>query len=115
MGVFDCSIAKQKNSKARYAAISKQVRGLLTVLEANLDEAGLPQTRRGWMQFCLINSYILLRACYEYAENYAALVQVAVVLNVMTLVTSYVASFAFQRYWNLARAALPSLPQSSNI
>lgn len=94
--VFVCSTAKQKRSKAGYAAISKQVRGLLTVFEANLDEAGLPQTHRRWMQFCLINTYILLRACYEYVKDFAALFQVIVFLNVIPPITSYVASFVFQ-------------------
>lgn len=68
----------------------------MTAFEAKMDEAGLPETRRRWMQFCLINSYVLLRACYEFAEDDAALFQVAVVLNVMTLIIAFVASFVFQ-------------------
>lgn len=56
--------------------VAKQLRGLLTDFEGKLQEAGLSDTEKLWMQFSLTQAYMQLGQCYDGLGNSKKVFQV---------------------------------------
>jgi hypothetical protein len=58
-----CRAAQRRGDKADFTLVAKQLRGLLTDFEGKLQEAGLSDTEKLWMQFSLTQAHMQLGQC----------------------------------------------------
>jgi len=71
-----CRAAQRRGDKADFMLVAKQLRGLLTDFEGKLQEAGLSDTEKLWMQFSLTQAYMQLGQCYDGLGNSKKVFQV---------------------------------------
>lgn len=72
-----CRTAQRRDDKA-CMLVAKQLRGLLTVIEGKLQDAGLSATEKLWMQFSLTQAYMQLWQCYDGPGNSKKVFQVQI-------------------------------------